>query len=633
MSKAAAPQDDEAPSEDQLPAWPDEWIRALSDASLRQAGSAAIFQRGQAYAASGAVKVVEEDPMPEPALHAQVTGTQTYTTEVWMEDDAVAGSCDCPNAEDGWFCKHQIAVALVWRERLAGHAMPGDASVRRPVPGSFKRARTEAEKRQALHDFLHSQEVAVLADRLLAFADRDHDIACELQQWRKTSELNDDPAELKTLISEMLASGRSFIAWDESASYVGRAEAVLPLLQQARTRDAGAAAALCLHALRRVWEVQQQADDSNGEIGDLCHAIAAEWVLALQAAGPQKAGFGDTYLQVQFDDPFGCFDTAAAEAAIGEPAMARYRSAIAARWRQAKDAVLALKAEHAAKAASRKGRALVYETPSERDPSLWTLERLHLAQLEATGQVDEALAVLREDLSDARGHGQVVSYLEGHGRFREAFAQAEQGNKAFPDDWRLQDALLRCHERDGRTAEALAMRRQQFERSPSVERYQLVLKAGLAAGQDVGALRPLLIDFLAGLELEAMHRPPYSARPGSASVPTGKRDVSLRAEVLCAEARWDEACALVQPPAVCRDGVLSQIARHLAPEQGAQALSLLLRLFDSAMLRASSPYREELAMVKDIGSRMEPARRTAWLAQLRTEFKPKRNFVRDLPAH
>jgi hypothetical protein len=175
------------------------------------------------------------------------------------------------------------------------------------------------------------------------------------------------------------------------------------------------------------------------------------------------------------------------------------------------------------------------------------------------------------------------------------------------------------------------MRRQQFERSPGVERYQSVLKAGQAAGQDVVALRQSLIDFLAGLELKATNRPPYSARYGSTSAPTVERDVSLRAEVLCAEGRWSEACTLVQPPAVCRDRVLSQIARHLPPEQGDQALSLLLRVFNSAMRRSSSPYRDELAMVDEIGRRMDPARRTAWLAQLRAEFKAKRNFIRDLP--
>jgi hypothetical protein len=94
---------------------------------------------------------------------------------------------------------------------------------------------------------------------------------------------------------------------------------------------------------------------------------------------------------------------------------------------------------------------------------------------------------------------------------------------------------------------------------------------------------------------------------------------------------WVEACTLVQPPAVCRDGVLSQIARHLPAEQKDQALALLLHVFSSAMRRASSPYQDELALVEDIGLCMDSARRTVWLAQLRTQYKTKRNFVRDLP--
>jgi len=609
------------PDAESPPAWPDEWVRALSDASLKRSCSAAIFQRGKTYAAAGAVDVVDEDPMPEPALRAQVSGTEIYTTEVWIEDDAVAGSCDCPNAEDGWFCKHQVAVALVWRDRRAGETTPIEESAREAVRSSVKRARSAQDKRQALHDFLHGQAVSALAGKLLEFADRDRDIARELQQWRKAGEVGEDPAELKSLISEMLAPGRGFIAWNESTDYVHRAEAVLPLLQRARARDAAAATALSLHALRRVWSVLQQADDSNGEIGGLCQAVGAEWVLSLQAAGAQPAAFGDTYLQVQLDDPLGCFDAAAAEAAIGELAMARYRRAIAQRWRQAKDAVLA------SKAAGGK-RVRTYDSTSDQEMRLWTLERLHLAQLESTGQVDEALAVLREDLSEAHAHSQVIAYLEQHGRFREAFAQAEQARKAFPDDVRLQDDLLRCYERDGWTAEALALRRQQFERGPGVERYHLVLKAGRAAGQDAVALRQSSLDLLAAQELQAMKRPRYSPR---GAAPAGQRDVSLRAEVLGSEGRWVEACALVQPPAACRDGVLGQIARHLPDEHKEPALLLLLRVFDSAMKWAKSPYRDELALVDEIGGRMDGARRAAWLAQLRTEYKVKRNFVRDLP--
>ena len=108
-------------------------------------------------------------------------------------------------------------------------------------------------------------------------------------------------------------------------------------------------------------------------------------------------------------------------------------------------------------------------------------------------------------------------------------------------------------------------------------------------------------------------------------------DVSLRAEVLGSEGRWVEACLLVQPPAACRDAVLNSIAVHLSAEQHEQAVQLLLRVFEAVIQRSSSPYREALALVDEIGRRMDMARRSAWLNQLRTQYKVKRNFVRDLP--
>ena len=326
------------------------------------------------------------------------------------------------------------------------------------------------------------------------FADRDHEIERELHQWRKASALGGEPADLEDLVSEMLSPGRGFISRPEGAGYVRRAEAVLPLLQRVREQDAGTGVALCLHALWRAWEVLSQADDSDGDIGDLCKAIGTQWVLSLQAAGPRPAGFGDTDLQVRLDDPFGCFDEDAAEVAIGDVAMIRYRRVLAERWRQAKNAVLAERAEHAAKFAPGKGRATTSGVPVERESMLWTLERLHLAQLAKIGEVDAALGVLLEDLADAPSCSQVVVFLESHGRFRDALAQAEEGCKAFPGDWRLEDDLVRCYERDGRAQEALVLRRRQFERSPGVERYRQTLQAGKAAGQDAVALRHALLE-------------------------------------------------------------------------------------------------------------------------------------------
>ena len=611
-------------------------VAALSDRALRGASSAAIFQRGRIYANSGAVDVMSEEPGDTPAIYATVTGTEPYSTEVWIHDGEVGGTCDCANAQDGWFCKHQVALGLVWRERLGGELPAIDEQARKEVQATSKRAKTVKDRRQALHDFLHSRSAATLADRLLDLADRDHEIARELQQWRKLSEAPQEAADLKALVTDIMSPGHSFISWRESHGYVHRAEAVLRLLAQTREHDPRGAASLSLHAMRRGWAVLMQADDSNGDIGGLIQAIGAEWVAALRQSGPQPATFGDTYLQLLLDDPFGCFDTAAAEAAMGDAALGRFRKTLAARWREAKDAVLAAKAEHAAQVAkaNKKRAPDYYPRDSERDMRLWTLQRMHLRQLEAQGDIDidGALAVMREDMSEAYSYQQVTAFLERHARLREAFANAELGCRAFPNDSRLQEDLLRCYERDGWVEEALALRRRRFDDGPSVERYHAVLKAAVVAGRDAEALRDELQSALVVREdqaaVQAASRPPFFRRQGAEA---GQRDVSLRAEVLCSEERWDEALALVRPPAYCRDGVLAYLARRLGPEHLAQRIELLMQVFASEMRDSKSPYRHELALVDEIAGLLDAVRRAAWLEQLRIQYKAKKNFVRDLP--
>ena len=162
--------------------------------------------------------------------------------------------------------------------------------------------------------------------------------------------------------------------------------------------------------------------------------------------------------------------------------------------------------------------------------------------------------------------------------------------------------------------------------------YHHVLSAGRAAGEDTDALRQRLLGFLHRQEHEVLGRQ-STLSPGWQRARQGPAvlDVSLRAEVLGSEGRWVEACLLAQPPAACRDAVLNSIAVHLPAEQHEQAVQLLLRVFEAVIQRSSSPYRDALALVDEIGQRMDTVRRAAWLDQLRTQYKVKRNFVRDLP--
>lgn len=603
-------------------------VEQLGDAELRDVSSLKIFQRGTTYALSGAVRVLSEDLQPVPTIHAEVDGTATYSTSVWI-DGGVNGACDCPNATDGWFCKHQVAVALVWRQRLGGGEPVVNEAARKKVQASVKRAETVKSRRVALHAFLTGLPAPVLADKLMELADGYRDIERELRTWQRVSDAQTRPEDRKALITETLAVGRQFMDWREVSSWVRQAESILPLLQQERARDPQAALALSLHALRRSWAALLHADDSNGEIGGLCSAIAAEWVAALQAAGPQPSAFGDTYLRVQLEDPFGSFDTIAAELAMGAAALHRYRHVLERRWREVKDAALAKQTQRAP------GRRSAADWSDDDDSGtrLTTVEHLHLEQLERAGDIDGMLAVLREDLSQPHQYEAITALLEKHNRWREAFANAEKACKAFPRDPRLEEDLLRCYERDGWTDEAYALRRRQFDERPSVRGFHSTLQAGTAAGKDETGVRGELLSLLEARELEAMRREPvqspFAQRQHRSDPP--QRDVSLRAAVLCSERRWAEACALAQPPAVCHPAVLRDIALHLPDTEREQAVALLLRVFGHAMRAAQTPYRDELALVAEIAARLDADRRRAWLASLRGEFKAKRNFVRGLP--
>lgn len=158
------------------------------------------------------------------------------------------------------------------------------------------------------------------------------------------------------------------------------------------------------------------------------------------------------------------------------------------------------------------------------------------------------------------------------------------------------------------------------------------MKSGVVAKKDATALREELLREVAERELRGMrqNRPSLpSEHHGIGQTPV--RDVSLRAQILCSEQAWDEAYALVQPPAVCNPSVLRFIALKLDAARREESVALLLRVFAHAMRTASTPYRAELELVGEIAERLDSARRSTWLAELRTQFKAKRNFVRDLP--
>ena len=71
------------------------------------------FGRGEAYAKAGAVLTSRRR---DRGVEATVRGSDLYTVRLGIVNGALDYACTCPIGQDDVFCKHCVAVALVWRD-------------------------------------------------------------------------------------------------------------------------------------------------------------------------------------------------------------------------------------------------------------------------------------------------------------------------------------------------------------------------------------------------------------------------------------------------------------------------------------------------------------------------------------
>lgn len=588
------------------------WLPLLSDAALRQLSGPAVFARGQTYAASGAIETLEDaEPAPgeQVALAAVVQGTQPYQVRVWIdEENDLDGECDCPHAQDGNFCKHLVALCLAWRGDLGGEAPVPDAQAARKVAAVAKRARTQASNRDALHAFVRAQPAQALAERLWAWAGYDRALMADLKAWQAEHSAGNDTKALRGAIGDLLRQRSGYLDWHEMPTYMRRAGRVLPLLQPWLQRDPAELRALCEHALRCLYKVAEHADDSNGELGGLMQDLIALLTQALHAA-PPPAAWVERWFTLMAEDPWGLWDEKAILAAAGPAVLARYTERVREEW-------------------DRWQRS--HPATGRYDYQRSQLRGRYLASIAAQGDPRALRDAMAASAADPGEFHDLVALCEGQGWYREAFQWAQAAAKRHPQDWRSEDDLLRCYERDGWDEEALAIWRRRLAANASPDVYQSALKAAERAGRDRAAYRAELFAWAEQREAEALQA--RRKNPYGLQADPMERDVSLRTAWLLADRDLEAALALVQQSGVrCAAATLETLARKLPRRHHADAAQLLQRVFAQAMERATSPYAKPLELVREILERLPSAQQAAWLAELRTRYKPKRNFIAGLP--
>ncbi len=552
-------------------------LEALSDAGLARQWDAAALARGAAL-----VKAVHQfEATSDGALsaaQARVQGGALYRVHLTHSPGrALRGDCDCPHAAGGAACKHQAAVALLWRQRLGGAALAAE-----PAPPPAPKAEPDWAR------FVRAQPAEELAARLLSWAARVPELRRELQTWQQSATPVEDLAQAKMVLTTLLTPPRDLHEWRKVSTYVRKAESVLGLLAGWAAREPALGLGAAEHALQKLIKLLDSADDSHGEIQDLIRQVAACWCGALERAGPQPAAFAERYLKLLALDAWGFLPVMQAQVAMGEAA----RSKVRATLRQRCDAELTSREE---------GRA----------------RRDYLDHLQSPEDLDERLRVLRARLHSWTDHQDLIQTLESAGRAREALAAAEAGHKAHPDAPRLTELLIRAYQRDGWDEEALRLRREDFDRQPDGPRYHALLEAVRAAGADVQAERSRIWHAL-------------QQRVAEARGWQGQQLGALMLDLWTDEGDWAAALDWLRSPRDVGPTALDRLARSLPPEHAAAAGQIYKSLLEREMPRAKSPYTAELRLVRAGLERLGPEAGRLWLAWLRLEYRAKRHFIEGL---
>jgi hypothetical protein len=557
----------------------------FTEADLRAAAGPQSFERGLRYldAVAGLEAIGDR-------WVATVRGSEDYLVVLTVAAEAAAAGgrlraeCDCPHGQEGFFCKHCVAVGLTIARSAA--SVPAQRGL------GTGRATSASQVRPAdLESWLTSQS----KDLLLTIV---FDHLLEDDDWRRRLQLRAagaaiDLPEIGALATELLDAGAQvgqyrfaaqygYLEGQEAWRYARRIREVTEIISSlAGAGHAAEATAIAEAALTAVAESGRGASDRAGVIA----VAAAELVESHQAACRQApadpsrlAGFLAGRLVSGDDVPL--IDVDEYSGLLGQRGLEELRDLVAA--------------AHAAR-------------PSG------SAERCALADvLAAAGDVDALVGLAVADPDGyGRGHLRAARVLDQAGRTGEALAVAERGlREAAEPDAGLADFIVARYRATGRIGDAVSLRRERFAARPSVAGYQ-DLRAAAEEAAAWPAVRPWARGLLRG-------------------------EGALLIDVLIADndvdGAWDAA------PGIATDAQWLTLADLVRQTRPADALAVYLRLIGTLRRQAGGGVYERIAQLlisaRECHGRLgTEAAFAAYVRALRDDQKRKRRLIRILDAH
>lgn len=569
----------------------------ITRTALEDLSGGTAFRRGEEYFSVGAVGRLRTT---DDKVSAKVEGTDTYDVELREDDGELAYDCTCPRAADGYFCKHCVAVGLAW---IADHATE---EVPKAKSGKAKRR----DPWRDIKNYLTAQPTDTLIELLLDVAQRDDRL---YQSLLLKAERTVGGGNVVKAFRRAIANAteiRGFIDWREVGTFAGNIDQVADSLTELLKPDTAAMLVeLAEYAIEKVEGALEQVDDSNGEIGGIVYRLGEMHLKACSMAKPDAAALAERLFRFETTLPFGLcsFDAVTYRGPLGKKGLQRYRELAEAEWRKIKPRT------------DDKG----YD--SHRAAITRIMERL----AEASGDIDELVAIKSKDLSSSHRYLGVAEILTKAGRADEALGWAERGLKAFPNHPHndLRDFLVASYLKHKRNDEALHLTWVQFEERPGLEPYkklhEVAGKLGIWTAQRERALARLANTVAS----EATSTSRWKPKPSTPNF-------SLRVSIALWEKDLDAAWTAAHQ-GICDRNLLITLAGKLEPTRPDDAISLYRRVVPPIVEQTNNAaYDEGIRLVRKVGGLMKAQNRSRqfgdYLAELRLQFKPKRNFIKLL---
>ncbi len=223
-----------------------------------------IVKRGEEYFYNSAVRRLKK--LKDDEWIASVEGTETYRVRILFKDKNIYDhSCSCPY-DMGPVCKHIVAVLFAVREKLGD----GLKVQKKQKSNSKNAARFTEETFEQMVSRIPREDInAIITD----YAGQEPSFADYVSARCVVKASSSDKEEYRQIIQNTVDAVRGrhgYIGYWQASRAVNGAEMVLDKAQKfLAKRQPARALAICQCVLEEMVPLLQEADDSNGSIGDV----------------------------------------------------------------------------------------------------------------------------------------------------------------------------------------------------------------------------------------------------------------------------------------------------------------------------------------------------------------------------